>query len=170
MIEGVLATIERPDRMSPGKRRLARQALVQSQQDTSARQQRIAVLIAQAKDPTNDLEVRLRAGLEISAMEFNRRTGILDRHEAPEDAPLSPSGRRRLRVLSNTAVRIGQPEPKKKKYAGTMPKTVADARLLGASQYNTGKPCLHGHRSRRYTACGTCVECVKVAGKRKRAA
>ncbi len=30
----------------------------------------------------------------------------------------------------------------------------------GLNKYNTGKPCLNGHRSPRYVHNGTCVQCA----------
>ena len=41
--------------------------------------------------------------------------------------------------------------------------------VAGASRYRTGKPCLRGHLSDRYTGTGTCVEC-DVAAKAARIA
>lgn len=34
------------------------------------------------------------------------------------------------------------------------------AAKLGLVTYYTGKPCKHGHDSRRYTTSGACVECL----------
>lgn len=39
------------------------------------------------------------------------------------------------------------------------------ARLAGKKTYFTGEPCIHGHRSERYTATAICVECCKAHGK-----
>lgn len=32
--------------------------------------------------------------------------------------------------------------------------------LAGDIRYNTGKPCIHGHRSERYVTSGQCVKCT----------
>jgi hypothetical protein len=37
-----------------------------------------------------------------------------------------------------------------------------EAKALGLSQYNTGKPCPKGHISDRYTGNGNCVQCQRV--------
>ncbi len=37
-----------------------------------------------------------------------------------------------------------------------------EAARLGLSRYNTGKPCMRGHQSDRYTATGQCVECQRL--------
>jgi len=41
----------------------------------------------------------------------------------------------------------------------SLPKTRAEAKLLGESKYSTGKPCVRGHIAERYTTCGRCVMC-----------
>ena len=38
----------------------------------------------------------------------------------------------------------------------------AKAKELGERFYFTGKPCKHGHISKRYTDKGTCCECMAV--------
>jgi len=38
----------------------------------------------------------------------------------------------------------------------------AKAKELGERFYFTGKPCMHGHISKRYTGKGTCCECMAV--------
>jgi hypothetical protein len=43
----------------------------------------------------------------------------------------------------------------------TLPKTRAEAKVLGASYYFTGKPCKHGHVAPRKTK-GSCTTCVKI--------
>lgn len=40
-----------------------------------------------------------------------------------------------------------------------VPPTAKEAMAQGLSQFNTGKPCCHGHTSNRYTRGGGCVEC-----------
>lgn len=35
-----------------------------------------------------------------------------------------------------------------------------EAKLLGLDKFNTGRPCANGHLSFRYTASGTCAECI----------
>lgn len=37
----------------------------------------------------------------------------------------------------------------------------ADAKALQAVRYYTGKPCLRGHLSERFTSTGQCLECIK---------
>ena len=39
----------------------------------------------------------------------------------------------------------------------------ADAAKLGITKYSTGKPCLHGHISDRYTVSGICCVCSNIA-------
>lgn len=43
-----------------------------------------------------------------------------------------------------------------------------EAKTLGLATYNTGKPCKHGHSSDRYTSTAICIECVQIAGKKRR--
>ena len=38
----------------------------------------------------------------------------------------------------------------------------AKAKSLGERFYFTGKPCKHGHISKRYTDKGTCCECMAI--------
>lgn len=45
---------------------------------------------------------------------------------------------------------------------GPWPPNAKTAKHLDARFYFTGKPCKHGHISKRYTCKGTCVECVVV--------
>lgn len=47
--------------------------------------------------------------------------------------------------------------------------TRQQAFTLGRSKYYTGKPCVHGHISERYTASGACAACVSVAAASHRA-
>lgn len=44
-----------------------------------------------------------------------------------------------------------------------MPKSAAEARLLGAKTYDNGTPCIHGHASPRYTGSQCCTECKRLA-------
>lgn len=39
----------------------------------------------------------------------------------------------------------------------------SDAMQAGALTYQTGKPCVRGHKSQRYTRNGACIECLKSA-------
>jgi hypothetical protein len=43
----------------------------------------------------------------------------------------------------------------------TLPKTRKDACKVGSKFYKTGKPCKHGHDSKRYTSSKSCYECHK---------
>lgn len=45
--------------------------------------------------------------------------------------------------------------------ADGLPSNVVDARTLGAKFYFTGKPCKHGHKSKRRTSTGVCMECKR---------
>ncbi|MEN3257805.1 hypothetical protein AAH678_03055 [Sodalis endosymbiont of Spalangia cameroni] len=47
--------------------------------------------------------------------------------------------------------------------------TRVEAAKLGLSRYYTGKPCLHGHHSERWTYNGHCVACTIESNKRRRA-
>lgn len=38
-----------------------------------------------------------------------------------------------------------------------------DAKLLGERYYDTGKPCKHGHLSKRFTHNGNCYQCTQLA-------
>ena len=38
----------------------------------------------------------------------------------------------------------------------------AEAKALGKTRYNTGRPCKHGHMSDRMTCSGTCCECLRL--------
>jgi len=49
-----------------------------------------------------------------------------------------------------------------------MKKTRAEAIAANQKQYNTGKPCKHGHFSLRDTATAECVECRKQWGRNER--
>lgn len=40
-----------------------------------------------------------------------------------------------------------------------------EAEMTGLMYYNTGGPCVNGHRADRYVSTGTCVECRKMHGK-----
>ena len=44
----------------------------------------------------------------------------------------------------------------------TLPKTRKEAYKTGSKYYKTGKPCKHGHDSKRYTSSKGCYECVKL--------
>ena len=44
----------------------------------------------------------------------------------------------------------------------TLPTTRRAAELLGAKQYNTGKPCRSGHHAPRNTCDGYCIECRRI--------
>lgn len=35
-----------------------------------------------------------------------------------------------------------------------------DAHAQGLKKFYTGKPCVHGHLSERYTSCGNCIKCM----------
>ena len=35
-----------------------------------------------------------------------------------------------------------------------------DAARQGERKYYTGKPCINGHLSQRYTTCGSCIQCT----------
>lgn len=43
----------------------------------------------------------------------------------------------------------------------------SQAKALGHSTYDTGKPCKHGHFSYRYTSNGTCAACINPGTKEK---
>lgn len=43
-----------------------------------------------------------------------------------------------------------------------LPSSVASARLSGDKFYYTGKPCKHGHVSKRMTSTGVCMHCKKI--------
>lgn len=44
----------------------------------------------------------------------------------------------------------------------------SDARAVGLTRYDTGKPCKHGHLSSRYVATGQCGDCMTVKNRRWR--
>lgn len=50
-----------------------------------------------------------------------------------------------------------------------IPSTGAEARLISAPKYYTGKPCVYGHIADRYSHNGQCIECGKLAAKTNRA-
>ena len=37
-----------------------------------------------------------------------------------------------------------------------------EAKALGLTTYDGGKPCVHGHTGGRYTSSGSCAECIKI--------
>jgi hypothetical protein len=41
----------------------------------------------------------------------------------------------------------------------------SEAKQLGLTRYFTGKPCLHGHLSERFTSCTKCTKCALVTAK-----
>lgn len=44
-----------------------------------------------------------------------------------------------------------------------------DAAAAGESKFYTGRPCINGHYAFRYTASGTCAECINGPSKAKKA-
>lgn len=44
---------------------------------------------------------------------------------------------------------------------GTLPKTQKEAKEQGVVRYFTGKPCIHGHISPRFTTSRNCQECLR---------
>lgn len=46
--------------------------------------------------------------------------------------------------------------------AEQLPRTAAEAKKMGVTQYFTGKPCKHGHISGRQTKGGNCIECCLI--------
>lgn len=49
-----------------------------------------------------------------------------------------------------------------------LPKTKAEARALGVPRFFTGKPCNRNHVAERRTACGTCIQCARIAEEKYR--
>lgn len=41
-------------------------------------------------------------------------------------------------------------------------------RLPAAQRFFEGNPCIHGHGTRRYRSCGSCVECIRMASRASR--
>jgi hypothetical protein len=48
-----------------------------------------------------------------------------------------------------------------------LPKTRAEAKVIGSKRYFTGNPCKHGHVVERYASDGACAECARVKLKSK---
>ncbi len=49
-----------------------------------------------------------------------------------------------------------------------LPKTKAEARDLGLPRFFTGKPCKRNHVAERRSACGTCIDCARIAEEKYR--
>jgi hypothetical protein len=66
----------------------------------------------------------------------------------------------------------GPKPPKFHEQYSLLPETGLRAQQLGLPLYYTGKPCVRGHISPRYTSSGNCIECIeekrKIAGKNMR--
>lgn len=41
----------------------------------------------------------------------------------------------------------------------------AEAKALGLKHFETGRPCVHGHMDKRFTAGGRCMECARLSSK-----
>jgi len=52
--------------------------------------------------------------------------------------------------------------------AQSLPKTRLQAAQEGETFFYTGKPCRHGHVSKRYTSSGACFECMELKAKELR--
>ena len=48
------------------------------------------------------------------------------------------------------------------------PATSAEATAMGLHRFFTGRPCRRGHATERYVHSQTCVECAKIANRRRR--
>lgn len=46
------------------------------------------------------------------------------------------------------------------------PKTIEEARVVGARKYFTGEPCKHGHMAPRYVSTRMCVDCMAAHSKK----
>ena len=162
MVEGMFAAVERPDYFKrPSTITIA---LELNRVEMSSRQSKIAALIAQVKDTTLSLELRLKAGLTISALEYARRTHVMERYEEPEPMKIAAkAGKLRPKLSPRPAPPIKKPRNPQ----GPQPNNSTDAKAAGWDRYFTGRPCRHGHIAERYTSCDTCVECLRVKKAKK---
>lgn len=151
-ITGTMTAIERADVTRSNW--LVRTVLAQERVAKTARENKIAALIADGRNPALTYEARYLAVMTLTAIEWRRRNHMLEGHIAPEE----PAERvREIPSPRRTSMRLKKND---------LPDRAAAAKLIGSRTYFTGKPCRHGHIAERYANNQTCVACSQQTLKR----